>query len=110
LTDLLPHPQAPCRRRRNLIDGEWKGRRWGNSFPSVNPATGEKVGDVAAADAQDRGYTLKELMGVAALIVPWNDPFVLACYKLAPALAPGCTTILKPAEDTSLNTLNLALR
>ncbi|MFV3077699.1 aldehyde dehydrogenase family protein [Niveispirillum fermenti] len=54
------------------------------------------------------GYTLKEPMGVAALIVPWNGPFMMACHKVAPALAAGCTAILKPAEDTSLNSLRLA--
>jgi phenylacetaldehyde dehydrogenase len=183
-----------------LIDGKWMGTRSDESFASVNPATGENVGNVTAAAAQDvdsavraaraafeerrwlnmpypqrarimfdiadrieqaietlavnevrengmplaiarrtigngaqafryyggwigkihgqtgevatgdafHAYTLKEPMGVAALIVPWNGPFMLACWKLAPALAAGCTAILKPAEDTSLNTLNLA--
>ena len=46
--------------------------------------------------------------GVAALIVPWNYPLLIACWKLAPALAAGCTTILKPAELTSLSVLRLA--
>jgi len=183
-----------------LIDGEWRSSLSGDSFPSLNPATGEQVGHVSAADARDvdaavhaarvafeerrwlclpypkrakimfdiadrieaaidelavnevcengmpirvarltiangaqafryfggwigkihgqtgeiaagdafHAYTLKEPMGVAALIVPWNGPFMLACHKLAPALAAGCTMVLKPAEDTSLNTLNLA--
>lgn len=183
-----------------LIGGAWKGAESGESFPSINPATGETIGDVSAADRRDvdaavreareafedrrwlsipypqrakimfdiadmlearieelainevrengaplllaRGsisnaaqafryyggwigkihgqtgeiaagdafhtFTLKEPVGVAALIVPWNGPMMLACHKLAPALAAGCTVVLKPAEDTSLNTLNLA--
>jgi len=47
-------------------------------------------------------------VGVAALIVPWNYPFLIACWKLSPALAAGCTVILKPAEQTSLSVLRLA--
>jgi phenylacetaldehyde dehydrogenase len=52
-------------------------------------------------------YTLREPIGVVGLITPWNFPLVLAAYKLAPALACGCTAILKPAEQTSLSTLRL---
>lgn len=183
-----------------LIGGDWRAAASDETFPSINPATGESIGDVSAADGRDvnaavgaaraafedrrwlrvsypdrakilfdiadrieaeidslalnevrengaplplaRGsilnaaqafryfggwigkahgqtgeiaagdafhaFTLKEPVGVAALIVPWNGPFMLACHKLAPALAAGCTVIVKPAEDTSLNTLNLA--
>lgn len=63
--------------------------------------------EVAAGEAF-HAYTLREPVGVAALIVPWNGPFMMACNKVAPALAAGCTVVLKPAEDTSLNTLHLA--
>ena len=52
-------------------------------------------------------YTLKEPVGVVAAIVPWNAPLVLTAMKLAPALAAGCTVVLKPAEDTSLSALML---
>lgn len=197
----VPDPAATRKVASSLhIDGEWVGAHSGEGFPSLNPATGEHLGEVSAAGASDvdaavraaraafeerrwlgipypqrakimfdiadrieaaidvlaasevrengmplalargsisngaqsfryfggwigkihgqtgeigagdafLGYTLKEPVGVAALIVPWNGPFMLACHKLAPALAAGCTVILKPAEDTSLNTLNLA--
>ena len=50
-------------------------------------------------------FTLKEPVGVAALIVPWNYPLVMAGMKLAPALAAGCTCVLKPAEDTPITCL-----
>ncbi len=53
-------------------------------------------------------YTLKEPVGVCAQIVPWNFPLLMACLKIAPALAAGCTTVLKPAEQTSLTALRLA--
>ncbi|MEM6576344.1 MAG: aldehyde dehydrogenase family protein [Pseudomonadota bacterium] len=52
-------------------------------------------------------YTRKEPVGVVAAIVPWNSPIIMAAMKLAPALAAGCTVILKPAEDTSLTALRL---
>jgi betaine-aldehyde dehydrogenase len=52
--------------------------------------------------------TLKEPVGVAALIVPWNYPIMLAMWKLGPALAAGCTVILKPAEQTPVTTLEFA--
>ncbi|GAA6152225.1 aldehyde dehydrogenase family protein [Pseudoteredinibacter isoporae] len=53
-------------------------------------------------------YTRREPVGVAALIVPWNGPLVQACWKLAPALAAGCSCVLKPAEETPLTVLFLA--
>jgi phenylacetaldehyde dehydrogenase len=53
-------------------------------------------------------YTVKEPVGVCAQIVPWNFPLVMACLKIAPALAAGCTLVLKPAEQTSLTVLRLA--
>ena len=52
-------------------------------------------------------YTVKEPVGVVAAIVPWNSPLVLTAMKLAPALAAGCTVVLKPAEDTSLTAIRL---
>lgn len=50
-------------------------------------------------------FTLKEPVGVCGLIVPWNYPLMLAAWKLAPALAAGCTVVLKPAEQTPLTML-----
>lgn len=52
-------------------------------------------------------YTRKEAVGVVGAIVPWNSPLVLTAMKLAPALAAGCTIVLKPAEDTSLTAIRL---
>jgi len=53
-------------------------------------------------------YTVKEPVGVCAQIVPWNFPLLMACLKIGPALAAGCTVVLKPAEQTSLTALRLA--
>lgn len=53
-------------------------------------------------------WTTREPVGVVGLITPWNFPLVMASAKLAPALAAGCTIVLKPAEQTSLTALRLA--
>jgi betaine-aldehyde dehydrogenase len=52
--------------------------------------------------------TLKEPVGVAGQIIPWNYPLLMAAWKLAPALAAGCTCVLKPAEQTPLTVLEIA--
>jgi aldehyde dehydrogenase (NAD+) len=52
-------------------------------------------------------YTLKEPVGVCGQIVPWNFPLLMAAWKVAPALAAGCTVVLKPAEQTPLTALRL---
>ena len=53
-------------------------------------------------------YTLRQPLGVAGLIVPWNVPFTIALSKIAPALASGCTVVLKPAELTPLTAVRVA--
>ncbi|HEX4737982.1 MAG TPA: aldehyde dehydrogenase family protein [Allosphingosinicella sp.] len=53
-------------------------------------------------------YVRREPIGVAAQIVPWNFPLMMAVQKIAPALAAGCTLVLKPAEQTPLTALRLA--
>ena len=50
-------------------------------------------------------YTLREPLGVAGMITPWNVPLIMVAWKLAPALAAGCSCVFKPAEDTSLSAL-----
>ncbi|QQO18189.1 aldehyde dehydrogenase family protein [Bradyrhizobium diazoefficiens] len=53
-------------------------------------------------------YTVREPVGVVAAIVPWNFPLMIGMWKLAPALACGCTIVMKPAELTSLSALRIA--
>ena len=53
-------------------------------------------------------FTLREPVGVAGLIIPWNYPLLMAAWKLGPALAAGCACILKPAEQTPLTALEFA--
>ena len=52
-------------------------------------------------------YTLKEPVGVCGQIIPWNFPLLMAAWKISPALAAGCTVILKPAEQTPLSAIRL---
>ncbi|WP_232494487.1 aldehyde dehydrogenase family protein [Novosphingobium kaempferiae] len=58
-------------------------------------------------DMRFTSYTLREPVGVIGQIIPWNFPLVMAIWKIAPALAAGCTVVLKPAEDTPLSALRL---
>jgi acyl-CoA reductase-like NAD-dependent aldehyde dehydrogenase len=53
-------------------------------------------------------YSLKEPVGIAAQIVPWNYPLMMATWKLAPALAAGCAVVLKPDPQTPLTALRIA--
>ncbi len=65
-------------------------------------------GDTIPVRGNVLNYTLREPLGVVACIVPWNFPLLMACYKIAPALACGNTVIVKPAEQTPLTILELA--
>jgi phenylacetaldehyde dehydrogenase len=58
------------------------------------------AGQVHPAGPDRHVYTAREPVGVVALILRWNFPFMNAAWKLAPALAAGCTVVIKPAEQT----------
>ena len=65
-------------------------------------------GDVVPVRVPDTlCYTLREPVGVCGQIIPWNFPLLMAAWKVAPALAAGCTVVLKPAEQTPLTALRL---
>jgi len=59
-------------------------------------------------DGDFHGYIRREAVGVVGAIVAWNFPLLLACWKLGPALATGCSVVLKPADETPLSALKLA--
>ncbi len=59
--------------------------------------------DAFSVDTRQLNYVLRKPIGVAGLITPWNTPFMLETWKLAPALASGCSVVLKPAEWTPLS-------
>jgi len=66
------------------------------------------VGYVNPVPDNAMSLSLKEPVGVAGQIIPWNYPLLMAAWKLAPALAAGCTCVLKPAEQTPLTALEMA--
>ena len=76
----------------------WATKIHGSTFPINVPY---------APGAQFHTYTAKEPIGVVGQIIPWNFPLLMAAWKLGPALATGCTIILKPAEQTPLSALRL---
>jgi betaine-aldehyde dehydrogenase len=65
-------------------------------------------GDVVPVPDNAMSLALREPIGVAGQIIPWNYPLMMAAWKLAPAICAGCTTVLKPAEQTPLSILALA--
>jgi phenylacetaldehyde dehydrogenase len=76
----------------------WATKIEGNTIPLSVPYT---------PGAKYLAYTLREPVGVAGQIIPWNFPLLMAAWKLGPALACGCTVVLKPAEQTPLSCLRL---
>lgn len=66
-----------------------------------------RAGTLSATPGQWHVYSRREPIGVVAAITPWNFPLVLAMWKVAPALAAGCTVVLKPAPETPLSALRL---
>ncbi|KPI13435.1 Betaine-aldehyde dehydrogenase [Actinobacteria bacterium OK074] len=71
-------------------------------------APGRLEGRLHASAPGRHVYSVREPVGPAALVLPWNFPFMIAAWKLAPALAAGCTVVVKPAEQTPLTALRLA--
>ena len=67
--------------------------------------TGETLS--ISTPGQFHAFTVREPVGVVGQIIPWNGPLAMATWKLAPALATGCTVVLKPAEQTPLTALRL---
>jgi succinate-semialdehyde dehydrogenase/glutarate-semialdehyde dehydrogenase len=84
--------------------------RYGASFVEWFAEEARRVyGDVIPSHAADRRImAIKQPVGVVAAITPWNFPNAMITRKVAPALAAGCTVVIKPAEDTPLSALALA--
>ncbi|KAL0881047.1 hypothetical protein ABMA27_002182 [Loxostege sticticalis] len=66
------------------------------------------MGNTIPADGEVISFTMKEPVGVCGQIIPWNYPIPMLSWKIAPALAAGCTVIVKPAEQTPLTALAIA--
>jgi acyl-CoA reductase-like NAD-dependent aldehyde dehydrogenase len=81
---------------------------WLRSYAGWPGKIAGRAGTLSATPGAYHVYTRREPVGVVAAITPWNFPLVLAMWKIAPALAAGCTLILKPAAETPLSALRLA--
>ena len=75
----------------------WATKIEGNTIPI----------SAGGSSAKFLAYTLREPVGVVGQIIPWNFPLLMAAWKLGPALAAGCTVVIKPAEQTPLSCLRL---
>ncbi|MBM7646270.1 succinate-semialdehyde dehydrogenase/glutarate-semialdehyde dehydrogenase [Scopulibacillus daqui] len=84
--------------------------KYANSFISWYAEEGKRIyGEtIPASDSRKRLLVQKQPVGVAAAITPWNFPAAMITRKAGPALAAGCTVIVKPAEETPLTALKLA--
>jgi aldehyde dehydrogenase (NAD+) len=78
---------------------------WYYYFAGAADKVGGRV--IGSAKSSYHVYTLQEPVGVVAAITPWNAPLFLLTFKLAPALAAGCTFVLKPASETPVSALGL---
>ncbi len=79
--------------------------QWYQWFASL---ADKSTGDTIPFDDTVHAFTTKTPVGVVGCITPWNAPLLTVCWKLGPALAAGCTVVLKPAEQTSVTALELA--
>jgi len=84
----------------------------GHEVPTFFQWYGELIdktfGKVAPTDENVLALVVQEPIGVAGVVLPWNFPLLMAAWKLAPALAAGCSVVVKPAEQTPLTALKLA--
>ena len=84
----------------------------GNEVPTFFQWYAELIdktfGKVAPTGESALALIVKEPAGVVGLVLPWNFPLLMAAWKLAPALAAGCSCVVKPAEQTPLTALRLA--
>ena len=84
----------------------------GTEVPNIFQWYGELVDKsfdrIAPTDAYTTAMIVKEPVGVVGVVLPWNFPLLMAAWKVAPALASGCSLVVKPAEETSFTAVRLA--
>ena len=91
-----------------IVESEYDMADAATCFEYYGGLATKVAGQVNPVPDNALSFTLREPVGVAALIIPWNYPLLMAAWKLAPAIAAGCTCILKPAEQTPLTALEFA--
>jgi phenylacetaldehyde dehydrogenase len=119
LADLIEANMADLAELESIDNGKPRAMSQGVDLPSsvatlrymagwATKISGEHVEPNGVPVGSIHAYVRREPIGVAAQIVPWNFPLMMAVQKIAPALAAGCTLVLKPAEQTPLTALRLA--
>jgi betaine-aldehyde dehydrogenase len=88
-------------------DARWEADAGAKVFEYYAGAIGHLCGQTIPVARGGFNFTLRQPMGVIAAITPWNFPFLIACWKVAPALAAGNSVVLKPASLTPLTSLLL---
>ena len=118
LADLLEADMDAFAELESIDNGKPRGASLGYDLPTcvrtlryvagwATRISGEQVDPAAMPSGAFHAYVRREPVGVCAQIVPWNFPLMMAVQKIAPALAAGCTIVLKPAEQTPLTALRL---
>ncbi len=88
-------------------DARWEINAGARCFEYYAGAVSALLGETIPTSGEGLDYTLKVPVGIVAAIVPWNFPFLMACWKVAPALVTGNAVVLKPASLTPLTALEL---
>jgi len=91
-----------------IVEAEYDIADVATCFEYYGGLANKVTGSVMPVPANALSFTLREPVGVAGQIIPWNFPLLMAAWKLAPAIAAGCTCVLKPAEQTPLTALEFA--
>jgi betaine-aldehyde dehydrogenase len=91
-----------------IVEAEYDIADVATCFEYYGGLANKVTGQVNPVPANALSFTLKEAVGVAGQIIPWNYPLLMAAWKLAPAIAAGCCCVLKPAEQTPLTALEFA--
>src|SRR2546430_8162061 len=91
-----------------IVEAEFDIADVATCFEYYGGLANKVTGNVNPVPANALSFTMREPVGVAGQIIPWNYPLLMAAWKLAPAIPAGCTSVLKPAEQTPLTALEFA--
>ncbi|HTT32744.1 MAG TPA: aldehyde dehydrogenase family protein [Methylomirabilota bacterium] len=91
-----------------IVEAEYDIADVATCFEYYGGLANKVTGNVNPVPANALSFTMREPVGVAGQIIPWNYPLLMAAWKLAPSIAAGCTCVLKPAEQTPLTALEFA--
>src|SRR5262245_27953295 len=91
-----------------IVEAEYDIADVATCFEYYGGLANKVTGSVNPVPANALSFTMREPIGVAGQIIPWNYPLLMAAWKLAPAIAAGCCCVLKPAEQTPLTAMEFA--